>query len=372
MSRTLVVGDLHLAKDTPKTVSLALSRLLEGHPASRLVVAGDLFDFSADHPRSSLEDTLGIHADARRALARHLDRDGELWLVSGNHDSEVSSADFPARLARALGTKHHFRIRTSPWFMRLGGIHFEHGHLFDADNAPVHPLVQGVPSLGVRFVREFIAKTGAHAYLNRNDQKPLGLFLSTFELYGKRAPFVIYQYFHTAFHALRASGPSHGKGEKERGEELIRSFARSTGITEDEARKLASLRATPTLESFRKTFMRLYLDRVAATVAIAGGATAFVAGARKTGAALVGLGAIGLGVSWGFAHDRYKGAVHESLRRGAADVRAATGCDLVVFGHTHRAVDESGYANTGSFAFPQGGPRPFLEIEGRKAARRFL
>src|SRR6185436_12146047 len=168
------------------------------------------------------------------------------------------------------------------------GVHFEHGHLFDADNAPAHPFVQGSPSFGVRFVRDFIAKMGAHAFLNRNDQKPLELFLSTFKLYGKRAPFVIYQYFHTAFHALRASGPSYGKGEADRGEELIRGFARVMGIREDEARKLASLRATSTLESFRKTFARLYLDRVIATVSIAGGATAFAAGKRKTGAVMMG------------------------------------------------------------------------------------
>jgi predicted phosphodiesterase len=370
--RTIVVGDLHLAKDTPKTVSAALKGLLDAHPASRLVVTGDLFDFSADHPRSSLDDTFGAHPDAKRALAHHLDRDGELWLVGGNHDAEVAAPDFAARLGRAIGARHHFRIRTSPWFMRLGGVHFEHGHLFDADNAPAHPLVQGAPSLGVRFVREFIAKTGAHAYLNRNEQQPLELFLSTFKLYGKRAPFVIYQYFHTAFSALRASGPSYGRGEEERGEDLVQAFSRTTGMPEDEVRKLASLRATPTLESFRKTFARLYLDRVLATVAIAGGATTFAAGARKTGAALMGLGAIGLGVSWGFGRDRYRGAVHESLRQGAADVRTATGCDLVVFGHTHKTSDEDGYANTGSFAFPQGPKRPFLEIEGRRAVRRHL
>ena len=370
--RTIVVGDLHLAKGTPKVVSAALARLLDAHPASRLVVAGDLFDFSADHPQSSVEDTLGAHASARVALARHLDRDGEIWLVGGNHDTEVSAPGFPERLARALGVRHHFRIRTTPWFFRLAGVHIEHGHLFDADNAPAHPLVQGAPSLGVRFVRDFIAKTGAYAYLNRNDRKPLELLLSTLKLYGKRAPFVIYQYFHTAFSALAESGPMYAQGEAQRGEALICGFARSTGMNEDEVRKLAALRATPTLESFRRTFARLYLDRVLATVSIAGGAAAFAAGKRKTGAVAMGLGAIGLAVSWGISHDRYRGAVHESLRRGAADVRAASGCKSVVFGHTHRAMDEDGYANTGSFAFPEGKQRPFLEIEGARLVRRHL
>ena len=78
-------------------------------------------------------------------------------------------------------------MRVSPWFFREGGLHVEHGHLYDPDNAPAHPLV-GAPSLGVHFVEEFIAKTGAFAYLNANDGTPLELFLCAFPGTGARAP----------------------------------------------------------------------------------------------------------------------------------------------------------------------------------------
>lgn len=371
--RTVVVGDLHLARGTAPAVGVALARLVDLHAGARLVVAGDAFDFSADHPTSSVEATLAAQPAARAALACHLDRGGELWLAAGNHDAEVADDGFVARLAAALGARDTSRIRATPWFFRAGDAHVEHGHVFDADNAPAHPLVRGAPSLGVRFVRDFVAKAGAHAYLNRNDEKPLELLLSSFALYGRRAPFVIYRYFHTAFDALARSGPMHeARGEVEAGEALVAGYARSAGVPEDEVRRLVALGAPPTMESFARTFARLYLDRVVATAALAGGAVALATGRRRAGAALAGLGVLGLAVSWGIAHDRYGGRVHDSLRRGAADVRAATGCRLVVLGHTHRACDEDGYANTGSFAFPRDGARPYLVLDGARAERHFL
>ena len=53
-------------------------------------------------------------------------------------------------------------------------------------------------------------------------------------------------------------------------------------------------------------------------------------------------------------------------------IARASGASLVVMGHAHVVTDRDGYSNTGSFAFPRGAPgRPFIEIEGGKAARRF-
>src|SRR6202000_308333 len=91
------------------------------------------------------------------------------------------------RSALGLDESAAARVRVSPWFFREGGLHIEHGHLFDPDNAPAHPLVVGEPSLGVHFVEQFIAPAGAHRYLNANDKTPLDLFLSSFVWYGPRA-----------------------------------------------------------------------------------------------------------------------------------------------------------------------------------------
>src|SRR5580704_5388532 len=134
--RTLVLGDLHLVRETPRPVGEDLAGLLAAHPGARVVVAGDLFDLPAASPRmpprAAVEAALGAHPAARAALARHLDTGGELWLLGGNHDAEVGSEGFADHLLAAVGASPSARprLRTSPWFFREGGLHLEHGHLY--------------------------------------------------------------------------------------------------------------------------------------------------------------------------------------------------------------------------------------------------
>ena len=379
--RTLVLADLHLVGQTPRALGEDLASLVRAHPGSRIVIAGDLFDLPSEMPNvardKALASVMDAQAHVRGALAEHVDRGGELWLVSGNHDAEVGAPDFEQALVRALGVtgEARARIRTTPWFFREGALHIEHGHLFDPDNAPAHPLVLGARSLGTHFVEEFIAPTGAHRYLNANDQTPLKLLASAFAWYGARGPYVVYRYFHTAFTAMASSGPLYrGRGEPERGREHEPVFAEAHGVTHDLVERLVALGAEPTMASFRRTFARIYFDRVIATFALMGGLGAIAAG-RRAGAAAVAAGATLMVASWAQGHDRYAGSVAERLRGGAASVRDATGARLVVLGHTHREALEDGYANTGSFAFHRDAPgRPFLEIEGTadhpRAARR--
>ncbi|APR75000.1 Hypothetical protein A7982_00346 [Minicystis rosea] len=370
--RTVVLGDLHLIRETPREVSNALASLVSAHPGARLVFAGDLFDLPADGPRrparEAVASVLGAHPAMRTALARHVDGGGELWLLGGNHDADVGSLDFPEQLGAALGTpaSARARVRSSPWFLRDGAVHFEHGHVYDPDNAPAHPLVNGASSLGVHFVEEFIAPAGAHRYQQVNDATPLKLFLSSFSWYGARAPYVIYRYFYAAFGALFKSGPFYrAKGEPAVGEALADVFAADIGVSRDVVEAMLSNGATPTLESLSATFSRLYFDRVIATLAIAGGLGAAVTGRRASGSVTAALGSLLMAASWSRGHNRYAGTVAERLAEGAARVADTTGAKLVIFGHTHREAETETYANTGSFAFPRGAPgRPFLEIEG--------
>jgi Calcineurin-like phosphoesterase len=380
----VVLGDLHLTPETPPVVTDDLVRLLDRHPDATVACAGDLFDLSADGRRrphaETVRATLGRHPGARAALAAHVDRGGELWLVSGNHDADLGDAGFRAALVDALGVapSARGRLRTTPWFFRRGALHVEHGHLFDPDNAPAHPLVVGHASLGVHFVEEFVAPTGAHRYLNANDGTPLSLFLSAFTWYGPRAPYVVYSYFHAAFRALARSGPFYrAAGERQAGEARLAAFAEEAGVDAELLARLVGLGAAPTLESLAGTFTRLYFDRVLCTLAIAGGLGAAVAGRRVVGSAVAALGALAMGASWATGHDRYGGAVEDRLAAGAAAVAGATGARLVVFGHTHREAQADGYANTGSFAFPQGAPgRPYLVVDGPadrpRAERRYV
>ncbi|AUX21066.1 hypothetical protein SOCEGT47_015440 [Sorangium cellulosum] len=377
--RTIVLADLHLVRQTPRSVTADLAALVAAHPGARIVVAGDLFDLSSESPwmprPRALREALSAHPIARAALAEHLDRGGELWLSGGNHDAEVGAPDFPVALTEALGLTGaaRARIRTTPWFFRDGAIHIEHGHLYDPDNAPAHPLVVGERSLGVHFVEEFIAPTGAHRYLQANDQTPLRLFLSAFTWYGPRAPYVIYRYFHAAIGAMLKSGPLYrARGEATAGAAIVERFTHELGVPRAMVDALLGLAATPTLESAARTFTRLYFDRVIATLSMGAGLAALGLGAREPGAAALGLGALLMGASWASGHNRYAGTVSERLAESAGHVARTTGAKLVVFGHTHREALGDGYANTGSFSFPRAATsgRPYVEIEGSPEAPR--
>jgi predicted phosphodiesterase len=364
--RTLVLGDLHVSSHTPPEVSHDLTRLLEAHRAARVIFAGDFFDLSAD-PGMTVRGALEAHPEVARALDEHVDRGGQLVWLAGNHDHGISTE-----------LQRRARVHTTPWFFRDGGLHVEHGHLYDPDNAPPHPLASPRGTLGVHFVEHFIAKTGAFAYLNANDKTPLHLFMSAFRWYGKRGPFVVYRYFRTAFAALAKSGSRYdGARDAERAEAFLEGFLSDAGIDEGTARDLIAERATPTMTSLQNTVARLYLDRVAATVTLLAGLSAFAIGKRRLGLALGALGLGGLAWSWSRGHDRYGGTVPARLDEAATRIARASGASLVVFGHAHEIADRDGYSNTASFAFPRGAPgRPFLEIEGPReaphAVRRFF
>jgi UDP-2,3-diacylglucosamine pyrophosphatase LpxH len=381
----VALGDVHLTRSTPRAVSNDLATLVEKHAGARIVIAGDLFDLSADLPKQPLEraidEVFTTHARAKAALGRHILEGGELWLVSGNHDAALGFDDFRAALEKNLDLPEHARsrLRTTPWFFRDGHLHIEHGHLFDPDNAPTHPLVLGEASLGVHFVEQFIAPTGAYRYLNMNDETPLKLFLSSFSLYGPRAPYVIYRYFHAAIHAVLRSGPGFRRRstlEEPLGEEEIARFTEALGVSPDLARTLLDLSARPTLESISRTFSRLYFDRVLSTMAMTAGLSAIALGKKRAGKTVFSLGALAMASSWARGHNRYRGTTAEQLADGAQRIVDATQARLVIFGHTHREALGENYANTASFAFPRGAPgRPFLEIEADpenpKAHRRY-
>jgi hypothetical protein len=381
--RTVILADLHLVPGAPGVVAADLARFVGAHAGARIVLAGDLFDLPASRPRlpaaRAVREALGAEPSLGRAIGRHLDGGGELWLLGGNHDAELGASELRAGVCDAIdpSPEGRRRVRTSPWFFREGAIHVEHGHLYDPDNAPGHPLVLGEASLGVHFVEQFIAPTGAHRYLQANDDTPLKLLLAAFAWYGPRAPYVVYRYFHTAIGAMLKSGPLYrAGGEAAAGEARADRFAEEAGIPREMIDRVLSLGATPTLESLSRTFTRVYFDRVVATLSMASGLGALGLGAKKQGALLLGLGAVLMGTSWAKGHDRYGGTVPERLRASARAVGEATGAKLVIFGHTHREAGEDGYANTGSFAFPRGAPgRPYLEIEGTAerptAARRY-
>jgi len=385
--RTFVVGDLHLTSYTSAAAAGDFVRLLERCSGQRLLIAGDFFDLATEAPRENKQRTVGrvlqAHAAVRAALGQFVDGGGELWLCSGNHDSDLGDDAVRTALIDSLQAPADSaaRIRSSPWFFREAGLHIEHGHFYDADNAPEHPLVAGQPPLGVHFSSEFVHPTGAHRYLSANDGTPLRLFLSSFAWYGPRAPYVIYRYFHAAASALTKSGPLYrAHHERHAGQERHAAFAAAVGVPAEMVEAVFAQGAAPTQRSFANTFARLYLDRVVASLLMATGlsATLLPSGpGRALGAASTTLGAMLMTLSWLHGHNRYGGTVVERLQLAADRIVQHSGAELVVFGHTHREALHDKYANTGSFAFPQQtAGRPYLEIAWRggrpRPERRYL
>lgn len=378
--RTIVVADLHLSRWSLPTVATDLARLLAGNPGACVVLAGDLLDLAVDDPARSraaaVRSAVSGCRELRTALRAHLEGGGEAYLLAGNHDSDLATPSVRDALVQALALTEALaaRLHVSPWFVRLGQVHIEHGHLYDPDNAPAHPLVVGEKALGAHFCTEFLIPTGAHSYLHDNDDTPARLFVRAFVRHGWRGPYVVGRYFVAAFEALARSGPLYrGRGETEQGMALEAGFAEAAGVPLATVAALRAHRATPTMRSTARTFARTYLDRSLPTAAMVVGLATLAVRRRRVGAALLGIGAVSLAASWVGGRDRYRGTTIELLRAAAARVKAVTGARLVVFGHSHHPELSDGYANPGSFAYPESpaeAGRPYLVLDPLAAEPR--
>lgn len=368
---SVVVSDLHLTRGTPPALARDFARLLALHRGERLIIAGDLFDRSAEASPPSIDELLERHSAVRRALSEHLEAGCEVVIVAGNHDAELGTRGASRELAEtlSLSTSARGRLSIAPWFYREGDVHVEHGHLYDPDNAPAHPLVRGADPLGVRFVKSFIAPTGAYAFLNRNDRLPSELFAEAVTRYGARAPHVILTYFTAALRALYASGSRHPSAkERAEGDALLDAFAEGSGVAAASLRALCTRAPRATLESSWDTFARLYLDRVLGATAVLASLGLAARGHRQAAAGVGALGAATLAVSLLVARDRYGGRVVDALVAGAKLVSDLTGARTVIFGHAHTPSERSGYTNPGSFAFPAGERRVFARVAGGRAS----
>jgi hypothetical protein len=161
--------------------------------------------------------------------------------------------------------------------------------------------------------------------------------------------------------------------EERRGEAELAGCAATTGVAEATLRELLRAGPPPTHTSFGRTFLRLYYDRMLATMAIPAGLVGAFLGAGAGGAALSMASAAYVVASVRRGVNRNPGGMPGHLRRGAAVVRRLTGASLVLFGHTHREDEAEGYLNSGSFGYPQGAARSFLRVDGSgRAERRVL
>ena len=374
MRPLIVTSDLHLSAEASAGTVRDLTRLMNEHAGHELILAGDVFNLSWEAPgRSAVDAVLALLAEypgLETALRAHLVGGAPITLLAGNHDAGLMSADVREALLQRLGLGDDAPLAIESWFVRRGGVHVEHGHFYDPDNAPAHPLAEWSPEtepLGIAVTRRFVRPSGAYHFSHAHETTPLAGIAKAFRIYGARTPLIIAQWFQVAGKICLETRDKHRfDAERSAGEAALERFAQLVELEPEVLRTLLESGADPTHQDFRRTFMRLYFDRVFASVGFVLSGAAYLAW-KSRAAGLAGLFAgLYLIQSVQRTGSRYSDLPEERLRAAAERVRELTAAQGVIFGHTHHVDEVPGYANSGSFGYSQHG-RPYVRVDERGA-----
>lgn len=368
-----IASDVHLTREGSAKSAGRLAKLLEQHFGHEVVLAGDIFNLSLDapsqDPAESVQSIVAAYPELVQALSRYLGRGDALTLIGGNHDAGVVARSTRERLLELCGL-HDARLAIEPWFIRRGDVHVEHGHVYDPDNAPAHPLAAWSPEtepLGISLTRRFLSPHDAFAFAHAHHTTPLQGLKQAFETFGTRAPLMVLHYFATSGRlTAEAAVPERLGAEKARGAAAVAAFADHSGVSAELVLDLLGALPRPTHEDFGDTFFRLYFDRVLATLGIAGGAARLLFGGLgpvALGGAVALSGALYLRHSVRKGVDRYSSLPVKRLYAGAELVRRVTSAKTVVFGHTHCEDEADGYVNSASFTYTGRRGAPYLQVD---------
>lgn len=366
----IVVSDVHLAHGGSRDTALALGRLVERAAGHELILNGDVFNLSLDpkerDPAESVLAMVAPHAELRAALRALLAAGHPVAVVPGNHDAGLVASGVRDALLAWLELSERAPLEVVPWMVRRDGVHVEHGHVYDPDNAPTHPLVpptHETEPLGVALTRRFLAPNRAFDFAHATEITPLAALARAARVFGARTPLLLGRYF---VESGRFCGSARWRpellAEQRAGEARLREAARAAGLDVATLRALDADRPRPTHESFERAFFRLYFDRV---VAVAGASSGVVLGALARSGTALGLGALAalyLVESIRRGTNRYEGLPVKRLRVAAERVRVLSNAQLVVFGHTHVPESGAGYLNPGSFTYRAGAGRPYAYV----------
>jgi UDP-2,3-diacylglucosamine pyrophosphatase LpxH len=375
----IVASDLHLSADASAGTVRDLSRLVHEHPGHELILAGDVFNLSWEPPeRAAVDAVLALFSafpELGQTLRGHLSQGTPLTLLAGNHDAGLISPELRAALLNRLELRSDAPLAIAPWFVRRGGVHIEHGHFYDPDNAPAHPLAQWSPRtepLGIALTRRFVRPSGAYHFSHAHETTPLAGIAKAFRIYGARTPLIIAQWFQVAG-KLCLETREHGRfaAEERAGEAALLKFAQLVELDPEVLHALLRTGAVPTHRNFRDTFMRLYFDRVFASMGLFMSAAAYLAWRSRAAGIASLLAGLYLIQSVQRTGNRYEDLPEARLRAAAQRVRELTGAQAVIFGHTHHVDEVPGYANSGSFGYSTSG-RPYVrsDEQGQLSVRR--
>jgi len=373
-----IASDVHLEHDGPLLRAERLAGLLETHTGYEILLAGDIFNLSLDRPNrdpaESVQSIVGRYPRLLAALTQHLAAGSAVTFISGNHDTGVLARGTRERLLALCGLQSAARLSIEPWFVRRGGLHVEHGHVHDPDNAPAHPLAEWSPEtepLGIALTRRFLSPHDAFTFAHAHHTTPLQGLTHTFKTFGARAPLIVLHYFATSSRlAAEAAVPERMGAEKARGAAALAEFSSRNGLGQAAVQELLEQLPRPTHEDFEETFFWLYFDRVLATIGLAGGAARLLLGGGVVGGAVALASALYLRSSLKSGVDRYSSLPVKRLYAGADLVRAITGAKLVIFGHTHCEDQADGYINSASFTYTQRRGSPYLHVERDETVER--
>jgi UDP-2,3-diacylglucosamine pyrophosphatase LpxH len=365
-----VISDLHLPFRSASGLAADFAAVVRAHPDRELVLAGDSFDLSAA-PRGAagtagLSPLLRLHPPVVAALRQRLQLGASIVLVPGNHDAQLLAPETRGRLLEVLDLTAAAPLEIAPWFVRRSGLHIEHGHLYDPDNAPSHPLVlwkEATEPLGIALTRRFLTPRSAYSWVHRHETTPLKGMFSAFGQFGLRAPGFIGGYYYIALGLCRDAlrGQEHHR-ERQLGNHQLSAFGAERGLSTEVLEQLLQSAPVPTHHHPLRTLRRLYLDRSASTaVALTGGLGLAFGLTGAGGTLLTGAGLLALSLLGGV--NRYGGRVEQRLREAAQLIGQLTQAQLVVFGHSHAQDDAPGYVNCGSFGKATDGRRSSLLVE---------
>jgi len=376
MKPFIVTSDLHLSADASAGTVSDLARLMRENSGHEFILAGDVFNLSWEAPgRSAVEAVLALlsaHRQLADALRAQLAARTPLTIIAGNHDAGLMSAEVREALLHKLELAADAPLEITPWFVRRADVHVEHGHFYDPDNAPTHPLAEWSPEtepLGIAITRRFVRPSGVDHFLHAHDTTPLAGITKAFRVYGARTPLIIAEWFRIAGKlCLETRDRSRFDAERSAGEAALSNFARTVEIEPEVLRALLDGGALPTHRDFRKTFMRLYFDRVFASSGLLLSGAAYLAWKSRAVGIISLLAGLYLIQSVQRTGNRYEDLPVERLRAAAARVRELTSASTVIFGHTHQVDEGPGYANSGSFGYSRHG-RPYVRVDNEGIAR---
>ncbi len=363
---TLVIGDLHLCSTDDHGGARALEALLAANPDWPIVFNGDTLDLAAEPTRDPAEAVARCLRPFPELVARLRDRAERgvsMQFLAGNHDTAIATPEATRALHETLGLSEAARayVTTSPWFTLLanGRIHVEHGHAFEPDGAPAHPLSPSPrDDIGIIVMRDFVVPVGAHSLVHSHDEPPLRQLYKLFRKYRRRAPRIMARYVGVASRTVMQSGRRFPlASDRQHGDDRLQA-SDQVGVPKATLSRMREEHATPTRARAVSTMLRLYLDRVAATSALVSGTAIAIGSAwfapqiAVAGAGAATFGGIALATSLAFGVNRYGGRSRRMLAAGAERLAAITEVEKVIFGHVHVIDEGPRYSNTSSFAFP--------------------